>query len=51
MGQLLNIVGSREAAELNYKYFKDGRHVPSAILVQNGKLTEASTKALEEDKG
>lgn len=51
MGQLLNIVGSREAAELNFKYFKDGRHVPSAILVQNGKLTEASTKALEEGKG
>lgn len=51
LGQLLNIYGNRKAEELNYQYFTDGRHIPLAIVVENGQLTEGSKRALEGSKG
>lgn len=51
MGQLLNISGSRKAKELNYNYFDEGRHIPLAIIVENGQLTEESFNNLKENKG
>lgn len=51
MGHLLNMVGNREAQELNFNYFKSGRHIPSAIVVNGGHLTEQSEKALKESVG
>lgn len=51
MGQLLNILGNRRAEELNYKYFTDGRHIPLAIIVENGKLTDDSEEQLKQAAG
>ena len=51
IGQLLNIQGNRKAEELNYTYFMDGRHMPMAIIVENGKLTEDSINTISEKKG
>lgn len=51
MGQLLNIAGSRKAQELNYRYFDGGRHIPLAITVANGKLTQESIDRLSDTKG
>lgn len=51
MGQLLNILGNRRAEELNYKYFTDGRHIPLAIIIENGKLTAESEEQLKQAAG
>lgn len=51
IGQLLNIQGNRKAEELNYTYFMDGRHMPMAIIVENGKLTDDSINTISEKKG
>lgn len=51
IGQLLNIQGNRKAEELNYSYFMDGRHMPMAIIVENGKLTEESVQNISNSKG
>ena len=51
IGQLLNIQGNRKAEELNYTYFLDGRHMPMAIIVENGKLTDDSVKNISDSKG
>ncbi|OMF17038.1 phage portal protein [Paenibacillus amylolyticus] len=40
--------GSRKAEILNLNYFDQGRHVPMAVLVKNGLLTDESVKQLEE---
>lgn len=40
--------GARKAEELNYLYFKQGRHVPAAITVENGMLSESSYEQLQE---
>ena len=45
---LMDMYGSRNASELNYRYFKQGRHLPAAILIKNGRLTEGSEAALTE---
>lgn len=45
---LIDMYGSRNASELNYRYFKQGRHLPAAILIKNGRLTEDSEAALAE---
>jgi PBSX family phage portal protein len=45
---LMDMYGSRNASELNYRYFKQGRHLPAAILIKNGRLTEDSEAALSE---
>lgn len=51
IGQLLNIQGNRKAEELNYTYFMDGRHMPMAIMVENGKLTQESIDIIAGNKG
>lgn len=51
IGQLLNIQGNRKAEELNYTYFRDGRHIPMAIIVENGKLTQESVDTITSAKG
>lgn len=51
IGQLLNIQGNRKAEELNYTYFMDGRHMPMAIIVENGKLTQGSIDTISNAKG
>lgn len=45
---LIDMYGTRNASELNYRYFKQGRHLPAAILIKNGRLTEDSENALSE---
>ena len=45
---LMDMYGSRNASELNFRYFKQGRHLPAAILIKNGRLTEDSEAALTE---
>jgi PBSX family phage portal protein len=48
VGCTVAMVGARKAEELNYNYFKQGRHTPLAILVKNGILSEDSEAALGE---
>ncbi len=47
MGTLISILGSRKSEELNFHYFNKGKHIPMAILVKNGSLTESSVDLLE----
>lgn len=47
-GLILNADGARRAEELNYNYFKKGRHIPMMILLENGTLTDASWDSLQE---
>ncbi|TSI19893.1 phage portal protein [Bacillus sp. HY001] len=47
LGNLISLYGARKAEELNYYYFKQGRHVPAAIVVENGQLTDESYAAVE----
>ncbi|MDO7787137.1 phage portal protein [Desulforamulus aquiferis] len=48
IAQMIHMYGARKAEELNYRYFYQGRHIPAAIIVSNGQLTEESRAALEE---
>ncbi len=48
MGNLLSILGSRKAEELNYYYFENGKHVPLAVIVEGGVLTEGSLENIKE---
>ncbi|MGN7389694.1 phage portal protein [Bacillus safensis] len=48
IGNIVNMYGARKAEELNYLYFKQGRHVPAAITVENGMLSESSYEQLQE---
>lgn len=48
IGCSVAMIGARKAEELNYNYFKQGRHTPLAILVKNGVLSEDSEAALAE---
>lgn len=48
IGHLINMSGARKAEELNYRYFLNGRHVPAAVMVQGGMLTESTIKRLQE---
>lgn len=48
IGNIVNMYGARKAEELNYLYFKQGRHVPAAITVENGMLSESSYQQLQE---
>ncbi|PAF35571.1 phage portal protein [Terribacillus saccharophilus] len=47
IGHIVNIYGTRKAQELNYLYFKQGRHVPAAIVVENGMLSADSEAELQ----
>ncbi|MEC1120142.1 phage portal protein [Bacillus safensis] len=48
IGNIVNMYGARKAEELNYLYFKQGRHVPGAIIVENGMLSESSYQQLQD---
>ncbi|MCY8271295.1 phage portal protein [Bacillus sonorensis] len=48
IGHIVNLYGARKAEELNYMYFKQGRHIPAAITVENGMLSESSYQQLQE---
>lgn len=48
VGNIVNLYGARKAEELNFMYFKQGRHVPAAITVENGMLSETSYRELQE---
>ncbi|MFD0825842.1 phage portal protein [Neobacillus sp. M.A.Huq-85] len=48
IGHIVSLYGSRKAEELNYLYFKQGRHVPAAIIVENGMLSDDSVSQLQE---
>lgn len=48
IGHIVSLYGARKAEELNYMYFKQGRHTPAAIMVQNGMLSEASYTQLQD---
>jgi len=48
IGHIVSLYGARKAEELNYMYFKQGRHTPAAIVVENGMLSEQSFNQLQE---
>ncbi|PEW64330.1 phage portal protein [Bacillus cereus] len=48
LGHILSLYGARKAEELNFYYFKQGRHVPAAIVVENGQLTKQSFTQVQE---
>lgn len=48
IGQVIHIQGARKAEELNLNYFEKGRHIPMAVLIKNGMLTEDSETQLQE---
>lgn len=48
IGHIVNVYGTRKAEELNYLYFKQGRHTPAAIVVENGMLSDDSVSQLQE---
>lgn len=47
VGNLISIYGARKAEELNLTYFTNGRHIPAAITISNGKLDGDSYQALQ----
>ena len=47
IGQILGCDGARRAEFLNNNYFRSGRHMPLAIIVKNGTLTDASLIKLQ----
>lgn len=51
IGALVKMMGSRSADELNFNYFEGGRHIPLAIVVENGQLTQDSVDLLAGAKG
>ncbi|MEM1505933.1 phage portal protein [Domibacillus sp. 8LH] len=48
VGHIVHQYGARKAEELNYMYFKQGRHVPAAVVVENGMLTDEAYTNLRE---
>ncbi|MGE9880292.1 phage portal protein [Bacillus velezensis] len=48
IGHIVNLYGARKAEELNFMYFKQGRHIPAAITIENGMLSEDSYKQLQD---
>jgi PBSX family phage portal protein len=48
IGHIVNVYGTRKAEELNFLYFKQGRHTPAAIIVENGMLSDDSVTQLQE---
>jgi PBSX family phage portal protein len=47
LGNILSVTGSRKSEELNFAYFSKGKHIPMAILVKNGSLTQSSIDELQ----
>ena len=48
IGVLLDLLGDREAGELNYSYFMEGRHTPLALITNNAQLTPETEQKLKE---
>lgn len=48
VGQILGCDGARRAEFLNNNYFRSGRHMPLAIVVKNGTLTDSSLEKLRQ---
>ena len=48
IGHVPSLAGARKAEELNYRYFTQGRHLPAAVIVSNGQLSEASEQQLSQ---
>ena len=48
VSHVVHMVGARKAEELNLRYFKQGRHVPMAMIIKNGLLDDESEAALSE---
>lgn len=48
IGNLLSILGSRKAELINYYYFENGRHIPMAVIVEGGVLSDEGMKNLQE---
>lgn len=48
INQLPNILGSREAEEVNMRYFQDNTVPPMLLMVGNGRLTQQSYRELTE---
>jgi PBSX family phage portal protein len=48
VGHIVHQYGARKAEELNYLYFKQGRHIPAAVIVENGMLSADSEAQLQE---
>jgi len=46
VSHVVHMIGARKAEELNLRYFKQGRHIPMAILLKNGILSEESEAAI-----
>jgi len=46
VSHVVHMVGARKAEELNLRYFKQGRHIPMAILLKNGILSDDSEAAI-----
>ncbi|WP_051590508.1 phage portal protein [Exiguobacterium antarcticum] len=42
IGHVPSLAGARKAEELNYRYFTQGRHLPGALIISGGELTEKS---------
>lgn len=47
IGCVHSILGSWYSEQLNLNYFKNGRHTPLAICIENGRLTASSREKLE----
>ncbi|WP_368653757.1 phage portal protein [Ornithinibacillus sp. 4-3] len=48
IGNIISLYGARKAEELNLTYFTNGRHIPAAITVSNGKLDDESYAKLQD---
>ncbi len=48
MGNLLSVLGSRKSELINYYYFENGRHIPMAVIVEGGVLSEEGMNNLKE---
>lgn len=51
IGCVHSITGAHYAEDLNLNYFKNGRHTPLAICIENGRLTPKAMTALRDYAG
>lgn len=48
IGALIDVLGSRQASEVNYMYFQNKSVPPMAVIVSGGRLNEDSVKRIED---
>lgn len=48
IGNLLSVLGSRQAEEVNYMYFENKSVPPLAVLVSGGRISESSVQRIKE---